>query len=69
MNIDFFGTAITNSTTINIFDIQGKLIKSILKDNIDTFTSINISDLKSGFYILKIKSEDGKKATQKFVIN
>ncbi len=69
LNIDFFGTAITNSTTINIFDIQGKLIKSILKDNIDTFTSINISDLKSGFYILKIKSEDGKKATQKFVIN
>lgn len=69
LNIDFFGTAITNSTTINIFDIQVKLIKSILKDNIDTFTSINISDLKSGFYILKIKSEDGKKATQKFVIN
>jgi len=69
LNIDFFGTAITNSTTINIFDIQGKLIKSILKDNIDTFTSINISDLKSGFYILKVKSEDGKKATQKFVIN
>ncbi|WP_243472371.1 PQQ-dependent sugar dehydrogenase [Winogradskyella sp. MH6] len=69
LNIDFLGTAITNSTTINIFDIQGKLIKSILKDNIDTFTSINISDLKSGFYILKIKSEDGEKATQKFVIN
>jgi glucose/arabinose dehydrogenase len=69
LNIDFLGTAITNSTTINIFDIQGKLIKSILKDNIDTFTSINISDLKSGFYILKVKSEDGKKATQKFVIN
>lgn len=69
LNIDFLGTTMTNSTTINIFDIQGKLIKSILKDNINTFTSINISDLKSGFYILKIKFEDGEKATQKFVIN
>lgn len=69
LNIDFPGGSINESTIIEVYDIQGKLVKSVAKDNNDTFTSINISDLKSGFYILKIKSEDGKKITQKFVIN
>ncbi|WP_426430774.1 PQQ-dependent sugar dehydrogenase [Winogradskyella sp. HB-48] len=69
LNIDFHNGAINESTIIEVYDTQGKLTMSILKDNNDTFTSINISDLKSGFYILKIKSEDGKKITQKFVIN
>lgn len=69
LNIDFPIDSLQDSTSIDIYDIQGKLIKSVLKNNNDTFTSVNISDLKSGFYILKIESEEGKKITQKFVVN
>ena len=57
------------SADIKIYDIQGKLIKSILKDKNDTFTSVEISNMKSGFYIVKINSEDDKEVTKKLVIN
>ncbi|MBL86168.1 MAG: hypothetical protein CMO82_05870 [Winogradskyella sp.] len=69
LNIDLPDSTPGNSTTFNIYDVQGKLIKSILKDNNDTFTSINISDLKSGFYILEAKLDEDGKITKKFVIN
>lgn len=69
LNIDLPDSTSGNSTTFNIYDVQGKLIKSILKDNNDTFTSINISDLKSGFYVLEAKLDEDGKITKKFVIN
>ena len=69
LNIDLPDSTSGNSTTFNIYDVQRKLIKSILKDNNDTFTSINISDLKSGFYILEAKLDEDGKITKKFVIN
>ena len=69
LNIDLPDSTSGNSTTFNIYDVQRKLIKSILKDNNETFTSINISDLKSGFYILEAKLDEDGKITKKFVIN
>lgn len=69
LNVDLLDNTSGNSTTFNIYDVQGKLITSILKDKNDTFTSINISDLKSGFYVLEAKLDKGTKITKKFVIN
>ncbi|MDH7914059.1 PQQ-dependent sugar dehydrogenase [Winogradskyella sp. SYSU M77433] len=69
LHLDFSNNLNSLSADIKIYDIQGKLIKSILKDKNDTFTSIEISNMKSGFYIVKINSEDDKEITKKLVIN
>lgn len=69
LHVDFSNNLHSLSADIKIYDIQGKLIKSILKDKNDTFTSVEISNMKSGFYIVKINSEDDKEITKKLVIN
>ena len=66
--LDFSGQSTAISTEISIFDIQGKVVKTINRTN-ETVQNIAISELKSGFYLLKIPSEDGRQRTEKFVIN
>jgi len=51
---------------INIFDISGKLLLS--KNNFGKNNSIDVSSLISGTYILKLKTEDGKLSSKKFLI-
>ena len=52
--------AIINS--IEITDINGRVVKNIN----DSFSQLNVSDLNSGIYLLKIKNENGV-GTSKFV--
>ena len=66
--LDFSGQSSANSTEISIFDIQGKIVKTFTRTN-ETVQSLSISELKSGFYVLKISSENGAQRTDKFVIN
>ena len=49
---------------ISVFDVLGK---QVLKANV-TDQAINVSNLKSGIYFVKV-TEDGKTATRKLVIN
>ncbi|WP_422105012.1 PQQ-dependent sugar dehydrogenase [Winogradskyella sp.] len=68
LHVDFSNNTTSIPMEMTIYDIQGKSIKSLLKTN-DAVQDINISDLKSGFYVLKITSEDGPQISKKLVIN
>lgn len=52
-------------STVEIFDISGRMVKSLQSDYANNLT-INVSDLSSGNYILKLKSANGV-ATKKFL--
>ncbi len=56
-NNSFYLEGVTSPSTIEMYDISGKLLVSKTW-NVDD-PSINIESLKSGMYILKIKNEDG----------
>jgi len=61
---------ITNNggiNTVQITDINGRVIKSIKTGNA-TDVSINVSDLTSGIYIMNIDAENGK-STKKIIKN
>ena len=59
LNIDF-DQSINKNTILNIFDIDGKLIKSELIFHVTQQYQIDISDLISGVYILQLKSKLGE---------
>ncbi|NRD23390.1 PQQ-dependent sugar dehydrogenase [Winogradskyella litoriviva] len=63
-----FGSVDTNniSDKISIFDLQGKLTKSIQR-NSDIIQTINISELSNGIYILKITGPNSKQYINKLV--
>jgi len=42
----------------SIFDLNGRLINEVILNGLDTETSINISDLASGLYLIQIESKD-----------
>jgi hypothetical protein len=54
---------------VNIYDLQGKLIKNIYKKFSDRIISINVSDLLPGYYGVQIKTKDGTKYQSKFIKN
>lgn len=60
----YVSTALNGTKSIQIFDILGKQVYS---KNIEANEVIRTSNLKSGFYILKVE-EDNKLATSKLVI-
>ena len=68
LTIDFGTTTFSIETTISIFDIQGKRIKTVEKDN-NSIQHLNISDVSKGIYILKINSESGRNIIHKLIIN
>lgn len=49
----------SNIKSIQVYDIQGRLLETKLVD--DTKTTINISEKTSGIYLLKITSDNGSK--------
>jgi glucose/arabinose dehydrogenase len=53
--------------TINIYNLQGKLIKSI-NNNKKQNIQINTKNMASGFYLTEIISQTGSKKTQKLII-
>lgn len=67
INIDLSNTNVATLSEISIFNTQGKVVKSTFS-NENSVVSINISELNSGFYILKMNSEDGKQLTKKLVV-
>lgn len=68
ITINFSNATRSTAAEIAIYDIQGKRVKTINRTN-QTIQDISVSDLKSGFYILKIKSKEAKEIVKKFVIN
>lgn len=69
LNIDFgLNTNTDLSTDITIFDLQGKMVKTIRR-NSETVQTINTSHLTNGFYILKIKMANRNQSSHKLVIN
>ncbi len=57
---------IAGKLTIEIFNIEGKFLKSEALSFANQ-TTIDVSNLKSGVYLLKIESADGIVTTKKFV--
>jgi len=68
----FFTVEVSDSQnyieTINIFNLQGKLIKSISKNN-KSVISISTEDMAQGFYLTELISETGAKKIKKLIIN
>ena len=54
------------STKISIFDLQGKLIKTIVR-NAEMIQNINTSELSNGIYILKLIGDKNKQFIHKLV--
>ncbi len=57
LNLDL-PTTLTNAE-LSIFDLTGRKVKSV--SNINAQTSVNISDLSAGVYMVKIEAEEGTK--------
>lgn len=67
LSLDFSKSTLTISDII-IYNIQGKVIKAISRNN-DTIQNVKVSDLAKGIYLLKMNSIDGDNSTQKLIIN
>lgn len=65
MNIKSDGFEISS---ISVFDMQGRNVKNISTNSIDSNVSINLSELSSGIYNLIIESSKGK-GQKKVLIN
>lgn len=68
LQINFANGFNNTPNKISIYSIQGKKIISVLK-NENTTQTLNVSQLKSGVYILKIESENKVESTHKLIIN
>jgi len=62
VNITFSNNAKCRS--IDIYSIDGRLMKS----QNDSFNKINIANLTSGLYLIKVRMSDGKEFTEKIVV-
>jgi hypothetical protein len=62
-NILNIETAVNGTKAVTIFDVLGKQVLNVTTDS----TTVNISNLNAGVYIVKIV-EDGKTATRKLVV-
>ena len=67
INVDFSSVGTTVDSNIAIYDIQGKLVKSVSK-NSEAIQKINTTELSKGLYLLKIVAENGEQITRKLVI-
>ena len=68
LNIDFSKSNSVISSEILIYNMQGKVIKTVSR-NTEMIQKINTSELSDGVYILKINAENGAQYTKKLVIN
>ncbi len=63
---------ITVSTTeiiesISIIQLDGKMVKSISPDQMNTFYEINLIGLPKGIYLVRVQSDDGRVSSKKLV--
>ena len=61
LNIDYK----ENISTLNVYDLSGRSVKSFTTNNSNN--SIDVSDLKSGIYLLRIETENKNVSTVKFI--
>ncbi|MFN7119593.1 MAG: T9SS type A sorting domain-containing protein, partial [Saprospiraceae bacterium] len=52
---------------IDIFSVEGRLMRSIPANNID-MTRVNIETLEKGLYVIKFTTESGKFAVKKLIV-
>jgi len=57
----------SSDASVQVFDINGKLVEFEIIDLVDSNNALNVSHLKSGVYFLIIKNKDGDKQTLKFI--
>jgi glucose/arabinose dehydrogenase len=65
LNLDFRNTTHIIKE-INIFNLHGKLVKSISKPNA-TITTFSTKEMQNGLYLIEINAENGSKKTSKFI--
>jgi len=68
------GIAYLNNTTsetlknVQVFDVLGKLVKTITTQSTTTKTQLNLTDLNSGIYLMKVNSAKGNSSLKKLII-
>ena len=58
----------SNLRSIEIFTVLGKLNRTYLVKNNVNNLEIDVSNLTSGIYLLKLNNEDGNSKTQKLIV-
>ncbi|GGD02899.1 hypothetical protein GCM10011368_00880 [Hyunsoonleella pacifica] len=58
----------TNLKSVEIFSILGKLKQHLFVENTAKNLDLDISNLTSGIYLLKLNNEDGNNKTQKLIV-
>ena len=54
-----------NISNLTVYDLSGRSVKSLTTNNSNN--SIDVSDLKSGTYLLRIETENKNVSTVKFI--
>ncbi len=62
-----FNEVLSENMSISIFDIQGKLVLSKKSLDLDNEASLDISNLESGMYFVKLKNGQ-QLATKKLIV-
>ena len=58
-----------NIKTIDIYDLQGRLVKSEKVIKNESSQKISVSDLVNGLYFIALEKADGQRTTGKFIKN
>lgn len=69
LTLDFTVSQGLGDSNIIIYDLQGKQIIKTFKSLGQSIKTIDVSQLKSGFYILKLSTETGSELSKKILIN
>jgi len=66
-----FDEAMTQSFTVNVLDLTGKLLHTLRHDNSEPCVSVDlpVESLRKGIYMVQISSADGKMKTLKLQRN
>jgi hypothetical protein len=60
--------ALDSDTELRLFDINGRLINYLVLDEMTTKHTLNIGELDTGVYIVKLKNKNSESFTQKIII-
>jgi murein DD-endopeptidase MepM/ murein hydrolase activator NlpD len=52
-----------------IIDVNGRLVKEIILNNKETESTMDVSNLKSGLYMIRVETPDGNNFTKRFIKN
>ena len=63
-----FGTKKYQNGKLEVISLQGRVLKSVVIDN-DTQLKLNVADLRSGLYLVKLQMEDHSVLVKKFIKN